>query len=189
MDEFSDQLSEDSLGVSGVVQMDRQGRIYGVTVTGFPDGAPDLAACTRSALSAVEVPDLPLRATSTEESANASAKPTGNEMANPAVAYEVAILLGEFIAQHGGKAVIYSVTVEVLSAAAIAAATVYLTNRWRKKCTDGYVGCIASPVGRARGNNWNESRCGTCRAVCDKNKGSWPSTIEMFGEVDPVSCN
>lgn len=40
VDEFSDQVSADSLPVSGVVRMDREGRIYGVTVTGFPDGAP-----------------------------------------------------------------------------------------------------------------------------------------------------
>jgi hypothetical protein len=183
VDEFSDQLSVDSLGVSGVVQMDREGRIYGVTVTGFPDGAQDLAACTRSALSAVEVPDLPLRATSTEESANASVKPTGNEVANPAIALEVAILLGEFAAQHGGKVVLYSVTVEVLSAAAIAAATVYLTKTRKKKtCTEHLQACLDTPMNDEVGNNWNTRRCKTCFDIC-RPSNQWPISVPLFNDV------
>jgi hypothetical protein len=183
VDEFSDQLSVESLGVSGVVQMDREGRIYGVTVTGFPDGAQDLAACTRSALSAVAVPDLPLRATSTEESANTSVKPTGNEMANPAIALEVAILLGEFAAQHGGKVVLYSVTVEVLSAAAIAAVTVYLTKtRKKKSCTEHLQACLDTPMNDEVGNNWNTRRCKTCFDIC-RPSNQWPTSVPFFNDV------
>lgn len=131
------------------------------------------------------MPDLPLRATSTEESANTSVKPTGNEMANPAIALEVAILLGEFAAQHGGKVVLYSVTVEVLSAAAIAAATVYLTKKQKQECQKHPNNCLDTPTNDKRGNNWNENRCLTCFNVC-KSTGKWPENVPFLG--GPESC-
>lgn len=134
------------------------------------------------------VPAMPLRASSTMETANHPTKPIGNEMANPGVMVEVAVLLGEFMAQHGGKAILYAVTIEVLGTIAVAGTQEMLKrNRWKKNCTDGYVNCIASPAGQQRGNNWNIGRCGTCREVCDRNKGTWPSSIEMFPE-GTVSC-
>lgn len=188
LEEYGGQLDDDSLRVEATVQVDQAGQTRNVGVTGIPENAPDFAACARIALREMTVPALPLRAGSTIGAANMEASATGNEIAHPGVLVEVAILLGEFMAQHGAKAVLYAVTIEVVGTVAVVATQEMITRtRWRKRCTDGYVNCIASPAGRARGNNWNERRCGTCRNVCDKNKGSWPSHIEMFPE-GTVSC-
>lgn len=65
------------------------------------------------------VPPLPLRSKANEETTSVQAKPTGNELANPAVLVEVAILLGEFAAQHGAKTILYAVTIQVVAAVAV----------------------------------------------------------------------
>ncbi len=109
VEEFGEQLSQDSLRVGATVRVDHDGRIKGVTVAGIPDSAPDLAACTRVTLREMLVPPLPLRSDRNEDTANVPAKPVGNEIANVAVFVEIAILLGEFVAQHGGKAIVYAV--------------------------------------------------------------------------------
>jgi hypothetical protein len=139
VEEFGDQVSDDSFRVGATVQVDREGRIHGVPVTDIPDTAPGLAGCTRIALRNMNVPDLPLRSDSSEDAASVPAKPMGNEVANPAIVVEFVVLLGEFAAQHGAKTVLYAVTIEVLAGLAITAAS-----RLTAKCRRVKEACIIS---------------------------------------------
>jgi hypothetical protein len=176
----------------GHVQVTPEGEVVDIQLTGIPDSAPDFAACVRITLRDMTVPAsvLSLRQKETPGEANEQTVLRGNEVGNPMVLVELGAALAEFVAQHKGRIVLYTVTIEVLGAAAVVATQEMLKkkNNWRKKCTDGYVNCIMSPTGWGRGNTWNESRCGTCRNVCDANNGSWPPDIEMFPE-GRVSCN
>lgn len=122
-EDHNDQIEQDSLRVGATVQVDPDGQIQRVIVTGIPEIASDFAACTRTALRNMSISPsnvFEMRRRQTSARTNGSTVPKSNEIANPAVVVEVAILLGEFIAQHGGRAVLYAVTIEVLSAAAIA---------------------------------------------------------------------
>jgi hypothetical protein len=118
-EEFAEQVNENSVRVWATVQVDREGRIYKVTVDGVPETASDLAACTRVTLQDMTVPPLPLRSESKQETTSVPTKPKGNELAHPAVLVEVAILLGEFAAQHGAKTILYAVTIQVVAAVAV----------------------------------------------------------------------
>ena len=163
------------------VQVTPEGHVVDVDVTGIP---ADLAACTRMSLRAMALPGsvLSLRQKETEESATRQTIPKGNEIANPVVLVEVAILLGEFIAQHGGRMVLYTVTLEVVSAAAVAGTAVYLKKRKKKTCTEHLQDCLNTPLNDENGNNWNTMRCKTCFDVC-RLSDRWPSEISLG------SCN
>ena len=170
------------------VQVTPEGEVVDVQVTGIPDSAPDLADCTRIALREMTVPAsvLSLRQKEAPASTTEQTVPRGNELANPIVLWEIGAALAEFVAENGGRTVLYTVTIEVLSAAAIAAAVLAISRTQKNRCTARFVNCTESPAGRARGNHWNEHRCGTCLSVCT-NTGKWPDTIEMFPE-GTVSC-
>jgi hypothetical protein len=171
------------------IQVSQEGQVVDVQVTGIPDSAPDLAGCTRIALREMTVPESVLSLRQKEASASTTEQtvPRGNELANPIVLWEIGTLFAEFVAENGGRTVLYTVTIEVLSAAAIAAVAVAISRTQKNRCTARFVNCTESPAGRARGNTWNDSRCGTCLKVCIKNKGEWPKTIEMSPE-GTVSC-
>ena len=182
VEQYGHQLDGSSYQVHVEVHEDPDGFRRKVELSGIPDSAPDLAACSRITFRQMAVSG-PLRQSLREVTAAAdSAAPMRNELANPLVAAEILLVLAEYAAQHGGRVVLYSVAVGVLSAVAVAGTKRYI-QRTRKKCLEHYVECMAT----GRGNNWSESRCGTCRAVCE-NQGAWPSHIEMFPE-GTVSCN
>lgn len=190
VEEYGAQLEQDSLRVGAIVQVDQDGQTKNVRVNGIPETALDFETCATIALRDMVAPAsvFNLRPDEAASTSSENTAASGNELANPIVVVEVLVALGEFAAEHAGRVVLYTVTIEVLSAAAVAGAMEMVKrNRWRKNCTDGYVTCMASPAGLARGNNWNERRCASCRNVCDKDKGSWPATIQMFPE-GTVSC-
>jgi len=180
VEKYGYQLQSESIDVEATVQVDDEGRHKGLVVKGIPDSAPDLAACTRITLGEMGVPTsvLQLRYEQTASTTNGQTKPMGNALANPIVMWEIAAALAEFAAQHGGKAVLYSVTIEVLSAAAIAGATVYVARRKKKdRCTDYYEACVASSLWHKYGRHQWDSLCSLCAGVCFDNNGEWPSTV------------
>lgn len=168
-EEFAEQVNEDSLRVWATVQVDREGRIYEVTVEGVPDNASDLAACTRVTLQDMSVPSLPLRSDSTDATGSVQAKPQSNEMANPAVAAEVAILLAEFVAQHGAKTILYAVTIQVLSAIAVEGYK-KLSKRCRRVKEECVVSCGDSdlPTGTYSGDPFH-----ACLRQCMERAKCW----------------
>lgn len=178
VEEFGDQVSDDSFRVGATVQVDREGRIHGVPVTDIPDTAPGLAGCTRIALRNMNVPDLPLRSDSSEDAASVPAKPMGNEVANPAIVVEFVVLLGEFAAQHGAKTVLYAVTIELVGTIAVVGTQEMLRRRrWQNECQRKLNECLASYLGSRWGDVHGTSRCAMCFKRCDKN--GWPSSIQI----------
>ncbi len=131
-------LPSSGVRVDARVKVDTNGQIWDIQTTGLPRHTEFFTACTESALHDMTVPDVPLRSVRIAS----TDKPTGNELANPGLLVEGAIVLGEFLAQHGAKAVVYAVTIEVLSAVAIEA-----LRKLSKRCQRVREACIDSCVG------------------------------------------
>jgi hypothetical protein len=165
---------------NGHVQVTPEGKVLDVQLTGIPDRAPDLAACTRITLREMTVPAsvLSLRQKQTADSTNEQTVPRGNEIGNPIVLWEIGAAMAEFAAEHGGRIVLYTVTIEVLTAAAVTATQhVLATKRTHKQCLDHYVACVASKLYRDLGRGAGDSRCSLCAAKCRDNKGVWPEEV------------
>jgi hypothetical protein len=125
---------------NGHVQVTPEGQVLDVQLTGIPNRAPDLAACTRITLREMTVPAsvLSLRQKQTADSTTEQPVPRGNEIGNPIVLWEIGAAMAEFVAEHGGRIVLYTVTIEVLTAAAVVAVA-KLSKRCRQvkeKCID-----------------------------------------------------
>lgn len=190
--DYADQLDGRSIHVDGKVQVDPEGRIVKVVVDGVPRSAPDFAGCVNVTLHEMAVPEwmLQLRPDKPSASTNEKTTPAGNALANPIVVFEVLVVLAELVIEREGVKVVFTVALDMIVAAAAETQVAVETKRRRRprdKCTDGYVDCTMSPTGWGRGNHWNETRCGTCRNVCDNNQGIWPKSIIMDGE-GLVSC-
>lgn len=181
-----DQLESDSSRVEATVQVDQYGRHFSLLVEGIPDSAKDFATCTETTLRDMALPMSVLQLR--DEQMAGQKIPMGNYLANPIVAWEIAAAFAEFMAQHGGKAVLYSVTVEVLSAAAIAAVTVYVGKRTKTKkkktCIEMLQDCLLTSTADLPGNHWRQSRCAACFEKCSN--GSWPESIPLD---DGGSCS
>lgn len=179
-EEFAGNLEDGTIRVDATVRVNQDGRIQKVIVEGVPDNAPDLAACTRIALFDMAVPALPLRLDNAPDEKEMPTPPAGNELANPILLGEALVLLAEFMAQHGGRAILYAVAVEVVAATAVAGAH-ELRRRRRNKdnCVDGYERCVESPLYYDEGKHIRDTRCDLCRALCVLNKGEWPAMSSL----------
>lgn len=178
VERYGHQLESEFYRVEAKVQVDQEGRNHGLVLEGFPDSAPDLAACTKITLRDMAVPTSVLQLRSSKT--NGQTKPMGNELANPIVAWEVAVAFAEFMAQHGGKVALYTVTVEVLSAAAVAGVAVYVGRRTKKKtktCTELLQDCLLTSTADLPGNHPGHSRCVACFDKCSN--GIWPKSIAL----------
>ncbi len=187
--DFRDQLPDGSWAFSPEVQVYPNGRIARVNAGGVPETAPDLAACTRDALGDMAIPSAVFNMRSRSVASTNEQTPEQRAlMGNPALIVIVVVGLGEIAIEAGAATILFAVTVKVVDKAVDDVEDMVKKRRiWREQCADDYAVCIASPAGRARGNHWNMTRCGTCREVCEKNEGNWPSTIPLF--PDPaVSC-
>lgn len=141
VEEYGSQLEPQSYRVEAKVQVDPEGRKQDVVVGGIPDSAGDLEACTRIALRDMALPGS-LRQLHGEETiglTKGQIVPRGNEIGNPIVLVELGSALAEFVAAHGGRVVIYAVTVEVLGGLAVVAVT-----QLSKKCRRVKAACIIS---------------------------------------------
>lgn len=187
-DEFGGQLEPGRYDVHPVVKVDTDGIVRGVELTEIPRTAHDLAACMRIALGDMAIPASVFNLRPTQSAS--TDKPTAEQrsyIGNPVVVVVVVVEVGEIILEAGAITILFATTVKVVEKAADDVAELAKQRRiWRDQCTDDYTGCIASPAGRARGNHWNMTRCGTCREVCERS-GKWPSHVPMFPE-DAVSC-
>lgn len=171
---------EDGVGrVRATVEVDQGGQVLRVELEGVPEGAPDLASCSRIVLREMSVPSLPLRSDE-PPGETASAPPAGNEMANPIVLAEAAIVLAEFMAQHGGRAILYAVTLEVVAATTVAG--VHELRKRRKKkdaCAERYETCVATPLYYEQGMHIRNTRCNLCRLMCVNANGEWPAMSSL----------
>ncbi len=158
-EKYGHQLASESSRVEATVRVDQEGRSLSLLVEGIPDSAPDFAACTRTTLRDMAVPEslLRLRPEQTASTTNGRTMPMGNEMANPVVAWELAAVLAEFIAQHGGRVVVYSVALTVLTPLAVLA-----VGKLSKRCRQVKEACIIScgdsklPTGDYAGNPFHK---------------------------------
>ena len=175
VDESATNLDDGAKRVEATVQVNQDGQVVNVTLEGVPEGAADLATCTRLALRAMDVSALPLRSHDAPDEKDRPAPSGGNEMANPLVLGEALIVLAEFMAQHGGRAILYAVTIEMVGAIAVAG-TQRLADRRRRKCVDLYVKCIGSKLYEELGRGAGDTRCALCADVC-RLTGSWPASV------------
>ncbi|HMY21087.1 MAG TPA: hypothetical protein PKA58_32410 [Polyangium sp.] len=183
VDESATNLDDGAKRVEATVQVNQDGQVLNVTLEGVPEGAADLATCTRLALRAMDVSALPLRSHDAPDEKDRPAPSGGNEMANPLVLGEALIVLAEFMAQHGGRAILYAVTLEVAAATTVAAVH-ELRKRRRKTCVQHLSDCLMMPTADERGNHWNHGRCSACFAQC--RDGHWPETVHYIS--GPESC-
>lgn len=178
VDNHADELMEGPHHVKAHMQVDSEGRKLDFKVTGIPENAPNLAACTRIALQGMTVPmqDLPLRPDETATATNEQTVPRGNEVANPIVVWEIGTALAEFVAAHGGRVILYTVTIEVVGSAGMVGTMWYLKRRQKKKtCQEHLSDCLMTPTNDKQGNNWNTRRCLTCFDRCED--GNWPASV------------
>ena len=184
VDESATNLDDGAKRVEATVQVNQDGQVLNVTLEGVPEGAADLATCTRLALRAMDVSALPLRSHDAPDEKDRPAPSGGNEMANPLVLGEALIVLAEFMAQHGGRAILYAVTLEVTAATTVAAVH-ELRKRRRKKdnCAIYYDQCVMSSYWRKIGRHDWDSLCSLCAGECYAKNGTWPTRV---GEND---CN
>jgi hypothetical protein len=184
------QLEGGPWAFSPTIQVDREGYVVNVNAGEMPKTAPDLAACTRIALGDMAIPSyfFNLRQKQSDTATSESTMAQRSYMGSPAVVVVVVVGLSEIVLEAGAVTILFAVTVKVVDKAVDDVADLVKRRRiWRDQCADDYTDCIASPAGRARGNHWNMTRCGTCREVCEKNEGIWPSTVPLFPEP-AVSC-
>lgn len=168
---------QDGVGrVEASVRLNEDGQVLSVELEGVPEGAPDLASCSRIVLREMSVPSLPLRS---DESPGemARAAPAGNEMANPIVLAEAAIVLAEFMAQHGGRAILYAVTLEVVAATTVAGVHELRKRRKKDKCAIYYDECVMSSYWRKIGRHDWDSLCSLCAGECYAKNGNWPARV------------
>ncbi len=168
-EEGANDIEDGFIRARATVQVGEEGQVLNVFVDGIPENAPDLTACTRVALRNMAIPTLPLRTAETVAKSNTLALNIGNELANPAIAVEVLIVLGEYAAQHAGKTILYAVTIQVLSALAVDAYA-KLSRRCRKvkeACIDA---CVDSdlPTGTYSGDPYH-----ACVRECMERAKCW----------------
>jgi hypothetical protein len=181
------QLPPGRYNFNPIVELNRDGVKQSVKTPDMPDTAPDFAACTRIALGDMSIPDgvLPLRRT--ETTATNEVTPAQRlYLGNPAVAVIVVVGLSEIVLEAGAYTVLFAVTVKVVEKAKddvleALKRTPITDDNDDEDCTARYDQCIDRGGGGQRGNHWHESRCGTCRAVCQKEK-SWPAFVPLFGK-------
>jgi hypothetical protein len=120
-------------------------------------------------------------------STNESTVEQRSYIGNPVVIVVVVVEVGEIVLEAGAITILFATTVKVVDKAVDDVAEAIKRRRipWKDRCTDNYESCIASPAGRARGNHWNQTRCGLCKDVCDVRK-TWPSTVIVWDEWE--SC-
>ena len=142
----------------------------------------DFSGCTRAALRAMEVPpELFLTWMSQPLARGDRQKSAARGLVGDLVIVGVTIALAPIIIEAAGVTIVFMIGV------AIAEDVVEAVRRRRTKkdeCTDGYVECMDSRVGDELGNNWNTSRCETCRETCRREK-SWPSHVLIWEDWVP----
>lgn len=185
--EYAKQLDAGDWAFRPTIEVAQNGRFIRVNDGGIPNTAADFASCTRDALSNMVVPDVifNLRVPGANADATSATAEQRTQIGSPAVVVVVVVGLSELVFEAGAYTILFAVTVKVVEKAADDVAD------WARRsprladdeddCAEYYTQCIASPAGRARGNHWNETRCATCRAVCQKEK-SWPARVPMFGQ-------
>lgn len=129
----------------------------------------ELESCMRNVLERMEIPDS---VTSTSRVSPQSRSAMGIVQVLAPIALLPIVLVA------GGVTILVGVTIYALAEA---------IRRWPtddnndEDCTARYEKCIDNGGGGQPGNHWHESRCGTCRAVCQKEK-SWPPFVPLFGK-------
>ncbi len=137
----------------------------------------ELETCLTQVLERMEIPD-DVMGTSQVSPATSKGSPQSRSLVGIVQAAPVVIALAPIVLVAGGVTILIGVTIFAVAEA---------VRRWPvgdnddEDCTARYDNCIERGGGGQRGNNWNESRCGTCRAVCQKEK-SWPAFVPLFGK-------
>ncbi len=161
------------------VKVDEEGRVASVKSDVFH---ADFNGCTRAALRAMEVPPELLLTWMSQPLARGDGQTNkARGLVGNLVIVGVSVALAPIIIKAGGVTILFMITV------AIAEDVVEAIRRRRTKkdeCTDGYVECMDSRVGDEMGNNWNTSRCETCRERC-RREGSWPSQVIIWDQWVP----
>jgi hypothetical protein len=187
--EHGHQLEGGSWAFSPTIQVNREGYVDEVNAGEIPKTAPDLAACIRIALGDMAIPShiFNLRSTQSDTATNEPTMAQRSYIGSPAVVVVVVVGLSEIVLEAGAVTILFAVTVKVVDKAVDDVAEAIKNRRkpWKDACTTHYENCIDSPAGRARGNVWNQTRCGLCKRSCDLRK-IWPPAVIVWDEWE--SC-
>ncbi|MBK9261211.1 MAG: hypothetical protein IPM54_15575 [Polyangiaceae bacterium] len=188
--EYGTQLEPGYHKFDSKVLVDEDGDKEDVTIDDIPNTAYDLGACMRNALRAMPIAEQPLREgvhilKNRREQASAAER---SLMGSPAVVVAgVTIVVSELMLEAGAYTFLFAVTVEVVDRAAKDAMEALRRRRkWERECDDHVTACLASDLADREGSVYGSSRCLMCGEYCKKNRGAWPTTVEIRG-VD-VSC-
>jgi hypothetical protein len=97
----------------------------------------------------------------------------------------VVVELAEVVFETAAYSFLFAVSMEVVKVAEKDIADAARRRRPKKdECTDGYVDCMDSSISKELGNTWNETRCATCRDLCQRTN-SWPSQVRMWDRDEP----
>ncbi|MBK9258701.1 MAG: hypothetical protein IPM54_02570 [Polyangiaceae bacterium] len=186
--EYGSQLEPGRHRFDAKVYVDEDGDKEDVTIDDIPNTAYDLGACMRNALRAMPIAEEPLRqgvATLKyrREHPNAAERSLTSSPIVVVVA-GVTIVVSELVLEAGAYTIVFAVTVKVVDKAGKEVADVLRRipridddeDEGQDECLDRYVRCMGTHISRKDGNHWKESRCGTCRSVCQRLK-SWPTEV------------
>ncbi|MDC0741097.1 hypothetical protein [Polyangium mundeleinium] len=179
VEEYGGDLGGEAFEFHYDVKVDEEGQVASVKSDVLH---ANFSGCTRAALRAMEVPpelfltwmSQPLARADRQENA-------ARGLAGNLVIVGVTIALAPIIIKATGVTIVFMIGI------AIAEDVVEAVRRRKSKkdeCRDGYVECMDSRVGDELGNNWNTSRCETCREICQRHN-SWPSHVLIWDEWVP----
>jgi len=135
--EHGNQLDGGSWAFSPTIQVNREGYVVDVNAGDMPQSAPDLAACTRIALSDMAIPSTVFQMRQTQSTAwtNETTVEQRSYMGSPAVVVVVVVGLSEIVLEAGAYTILFAVTVKVVEKAVDDVAEA--AKRWRPKLTKG----------------------------------------------------
>ncbi|HRI72039.1 MAG TPA: hypothetical protein PK156_47730 [Polyangium sp.] len=188
--EHGARLEAGDLALNATVEVTEEGQ-RDVTIVGIPNTAPDFGACMRNVLYDMPIAEEPFRKGlellkyRRQETNAAQRFLVGHPVV--IVVAGVTIVVSEIVLEAGAVTILTAVTVKVVEKAADDVAEAIKNRRipWKDACTTHYENCIESPAGRARGNVWNQTRCGLCKRSCDLRK-IWPPAVIVWDEWE--SC-
>lgn len=157
-----------------VVEVNQDGVKRGVSTPDMPDTAPDLAACTRIALSDMAIPSavFQMRKAQSTASTNASTVEQRSLVGNPGVVVVVVVVevaLAEIVLEAGAITILFATTVKVVDDAKDD--VLEAAKRWKPKLTKSH--CYDAAAG---GQYLWEAMCqslsGVRAALCWKHANS-----------------
>ncbi len=189
VEKYGHQLEPQSYRVEAKVKANQDAQIRNVEVGGIPDGAPDLAACTRITFREMSLP-MSVRQLRPGQTIGAADRPMPrhrNEAGN-VIVVGIVILLGEFVVEYGGYTILFAVTLDLVhEAVKDVAEALRLRGQAKKDCDREMANCFLTETADKSGSVKGGHRCEWCWDACMRNGGNWPSRADT--SIGTVRCD